>query len=209
MFQNLLRPPLLGFQVRTYVIFSQPGDECPVIFCLLWPNLHFMHTVCIHVCFMRFTELFKALINDKPSRTVFKIRYIDSLWKLYFLRVMELGLKIVGFFMKLRLNFILWWGARCDLVWCGVGFGFVVARSRLLAEFIFQFQIPLAPTSNESSELTKKKYNFQFLGTIKRCKTKQFSVREKSPQLARFRDPNNKGLTANCSRSHHKVLRDK
>ena len=29
--QNLLRPPLLGFEVRDDVLFSQSGHDCPVI----------------------------------------------------------------------------------------------------------------------------------------------------------------------------------
>lgn len=70
---------------------------------------------------------------------------------------------------------------RCDLVWCGVGFGFVVARSRLLAEFIFQFQIPLAPTSNESSELTKKIQLSIFRHHKKVQNEAILSAREESP----------------------------
>ena len=34
-FQNLLRPSPLGFEVHTYVIFSQSGDHFPIIFCPL------------------------------------------------------------------------------------------------------------------------------------------------------------------------------
>ena len=35
---NLRRPPLLGFEVRDDVIFSQSGHECPVILCPVIPH---------------------------------------------------------------------------------------------------------------------------------------------------------------------------
>ena len=36
--QNVLRPAVLGFEVHTYVIFSQSEDDCPVNFCLVNPH---------------------------------------------------------------------------------------------------------------------------------------------------------------------------
>ena len=36
--QNLLSPAVLGFEMRTYVIFSQSEDDCPVNFCLVNPH---------------------------------------------------------------------------------------------------------------------------------------------------------------------------
>ena len=41
LFQNLLRPPLLGFELRGDVFFSQSGDDCPVILCPVIPYPHF------------------------------------------------------------------------------------------------------------------------------------------------------------------------
>ena len=36
--KNLLRPPLLGFEMRGDVIFSQSGADCPVILCPVIPH---------------------------------------------------------------------------------------------------------------------------------------------------------------------------
>ena len=79
--QNLLKSALLGFEVRAKVIFSQSGDDCPVIFCPLIPQqlgephciLYLTDFCSIHILFHSFNfNLMKKFINNVTETNVMR-----------------------------------------------------------------------------------------------------------------------------------------